>query len=128
MSAFTIEKLPNELIVIITENAAYTPTEHFGQLKNAAIAEVVRFDRPGYIIDIANNNYDFDGILLAVEGLRVEGEALRRLPHYRGMLVVTADQEIKAIYAGMASQMFGGLIFRVFDTLDEALDYARANS
>ncbi|HEX3053604.1 MAG TPA: hypothetical protein VHP83_23290 [Aggregatilineaceae bacterium] len=126
MSEFTIEHSRTEPIVIVTERETYNPIEQMDLLIDAILAEVEHFDRPGYAIIVQKAKYNIDEVILGAQNIRVKGEKLRTHPKYRGSLFVSPYLFNKMALDGMSSDAFGKLFYQVFDTVEEALNFARS--
>jgi hypothetical protein len=125
---FTIQKLPQEPILIVHEMETYSPLQHIGQLIDAVLAQVEQFERPGYAVWIMKKTgFSFNEILEGAALVRDKGEALRNHPMYRGTLFVTTFDINKSAISGMSYEQLGKLFYHVFDSEDEALVFARAH-
>ncbi len=126
MSEFTIEHSRTEPIVIVTERETYNPIEQMDLMIDAIVAEVERFDRPGYAIVVQKAKYNMDEMIQGAQNIRVKGERLRNHPKYRGTLFVSPYLFNKMALEGLSSEAFGKLFYQVFDTVEEALNFARS--
>ena len=116
MTNFTIQKLPNESILIARELDSYTPSLHMGNFIDAVTAEVERFERPGYAIFVMKEaGYSFNEIMEGARLVRDKGEYLRCHPHYRGTLFVTSAAINKMAINGMSHEELGKLFYHVFE-------------
>ena len=128
MSQFTIQKLPQEPILVAREMDSYSPVLHMGALIDAVIVEVGKFERPGYAIFVMKQaGYSFNEIMEGAALVRDKGEVLRTHPMYRGTLFVTTFDINKNAIGGMSHEQLGKLFYHVFDSVDEALTFARAH-
>lgn len=126
MANFSIERVPNEPIVIVTEYNSYDTSKDVDLVIRAILAELEHFDRPGYAIIVERSGYNVEDILIAASEMRHKGERLRNHPRYRGALFVTSSDFNKLALDGMSSEALGNLKYNVFETLEEALAHARS--
>jgi hypothetical protein len=127
--SFTVVKYPNEPIIIQTFNEDYDMQAEIA-LSNRTTSEALdNSPEDGvYLIDVFNFQITFEEI---VKGANIVARGERPLWHHpklKQVVLVTADGLLRMAAEGMAASVFGGLKIPVFETLEEALAYARANS
>jgi hypothetical protein len=124
--SFRVERLAGEPILLVTV------PEDF-DVKNdlpAAIKQIREIldgsEEPVYHThDVHPFQMSFDDMMAAMR-LLTQGEmAILRHPNIREVLVAADDTMIRAAAKALALVPYGGLPVRVFETLDEALAYAR---
>lgn len=126
MPPYTIEKLSGEPIVIITTREGYDPSHHVGEAAEKVNELLDKLDNAVvFIQDLSSIKVDMDDIMVAADTTGRGSQAPFHHVNIRQLITVTQDPILKQSFAGMAGDMYGNLKMVIFDTLDEALDYAR---
>ena len=126
--SFTIERLPDEPIILFRVGEGYRITTDL----DPAIAEIMQMldalDERVYLVldESLEPTPTMEELLIATQVLTRGENPLFHHPNIRVLLVITTDEVLRLSYQGAASEMFGQLHAEIFDTLDEALAYARA--
>lgn len=126
---YTVKKLPDQPVLILTLLQGYDITRDFPQ----SYAEVYRFlettDEPVYyIVDLSETAIDMNLILEGIKRTSVNTRGTFRHPMTRGVIFVTPDAIAGSVAAGLSHETFGNIEARVFDSLDDALDYVQAHT
>jgi len=127
---FDIKKIPDAPVVIGSWYEGFKFVEQgaqYDQEANAILDE--QQDPVFYVIDMSQlTTISIDGIVeVARTGARVP-TAAHRHPMNRETIIVSNKRIIKLAVKGMASAAFGYMNIRLFETLEEALDYINNNS
>jgi len=124
--SFTIVKYPNEPIIVQTFNADYNVALEM-PVSNPAIYSAIDAapEDKVFLIDIFNFSIALDDIIKSASTVARGEKSLWHHPKLKQVILVTTDEVLRMSAKGMASQAFGGLQIPVFETLDEALAYAR---
>ena len=123
----TIEKLPNEPIVILTLSEDYDWATEAAADDHEISALFDSLDQPVYyIMDTSAFNPDLSTIIQSTNQA-ARGEApIFRHPNICGVIMVTQSDLKRLAAKGMDSDAFGHLDIKVFGTLEEALAHVRA--
>ena len=128
MSTFTLEQLPGEPIIVLTLDRAYNFVTDFPKSYAQVYALLECAAEPVfYITDVTNASFDLDTIILAANKTSGEKSGTFRHPKIKGVILVTTDDALHLAAQGLTSEIYGNVPARAFDTLDEALAYARAH-
>lgn len=125
---YTIDQLPGERIITIKiDPSDHSPAnaQRFAQELTALLD--AQTDR-AFLITIMPDDYAFDmeDLLQGTQVIKSQTEVYRHR-NVAGIAAVTTDPTLKAAYQGLSHEAFGSLYVNAFDTLDEAIRYARAN-
>jgi hypothetical protein len=126
MPPYTIEKLPDEPIVIITLNESFSVTAHQDQ----SILDLRKtFDAQPepviYIQDLLLLTITFSELAELASLLTRTPTALFRHPKIKKIISVTTDKALLLTYKGLRTDLFGRIDITAVDTLDKALALAR---
>ena len=128
MEGYSIQKLPDEPIIIaqlsrsITFEDRPSDPESAHQTQELLDAQEEPFF---YIFDMSEVELDIKNMILAANrGAGQEGTSLRH-PMIKELLVVTSSKLINLAAKGLNSDIFGRVPTSVFETVDDALVYAR---
>ncbi len=126
MSA-TIKKLPGEPIVIQTMSPDYKLVNELPPALPKLLAFLDALEEPVFwLLDISAVAVITVEDLLTGTELVARGEhALYRHPKIKYVVYISTKSMIKMAVDGMAKEAFGKFPISVFDTLDEALVFAR---
>lgn len=128
MSSFSFELLSDEPILIATIYPSFTLRGDFERYLSEAASTLDSLDQPVcYITNIHDIKMDvFQDFLVGInKSFRGAGAVIHH-PNYGPSIIVSTDKLMKLAAKGLNSEIFGNLSIPVFDTLDEALDHARA--
>lgn len=123
----TVQKLPNESIVIDKMSADYCLSAELP----VGISKLFEFadgliDPVFWIVDASEiQEITIEDILTGTELLIKGKKPFYRHPKIREVLYVSTSRLIRMAAAGLKNDLFGNLKISVFDTLEAALEYAR---
>ncbi len=124
--SYHIEKYPDEPIIV---NTLYEDFDYVTENDPATAAEFALLEAatdPQYLIVVFYWVPDVQEMLEGSSAVARGPNAIWHHPKIKQLLIVTTSEVIKAILVGMASsEMFGNLNAKMFDSLDDALAYAR---
>ncbi len=122
------KKLDNEPIVVVTlpkdyDLAAELPVQlpKYLQLLNAATEPVY------WIVDARNSPLKGEEIALGASLVARGEHPLYHHPNIRQVIYVTSARIMKLAADGLKAEPFGHVNIKLFDDLDQALEYARQN-
>jgi len=123
--SFTIQKAPDLPVVILSVETRHILEELEGF--DAPLTELLDAQtQPVFLVA------DLTGMAISLDDLTVGASAIGRTPaarlHHpsvRENLIVTRDGMMKLAVAGLRTATFGSAAVRVFDTVEQALDYCR---
>ena len=123
----SIQKLPNELIVIDTIPPDYHLSVELPQEMSKLFEAADHLEAPVFwIVDVsAVKEMTIEDLLTGTELLIRGKNPLYRHRNIREVLYISTSQLIKLAAAGLASDLFGNLKIQVFESLEAALQYAR---
>ncbi|MBN1427059.1 MAG: hypothetical protein JXB07_01660 [Anaerolineae bacterium] len=127
MSTYTIKKLPDAPVVVITVTEDYDPSKDVME----AVEEVNRLldtldEQIFFIQDLTNIKVDFEDIMVAADSTGRGSEAPFHHVNIREIITVTANPLLRQVFGGMDSEVYGNVRTIVVDTLEEAMAYARS--
>jgi hypothetical protein len=127
MSTHQIEKLPGEPILVSTMPEARNVTDDLLTTIDQIMEHLDAADEPLYYIANFSRGMKLslqDVIRAANQAARGSNTMLHH-PNLREFLVVTDTRIIDLAARGLDSEIFGNVPVSVFQTLEEALEYAR---
>jgi hypothetical protein len=122
---YTIEKLPDEPIIIQTIRSDSSATEVPDSM--STMRELLESaDTALFVIyDVSHASFGVQDILSGSNEASRSERPLLKHPNIRETLVVSTSDLVKMAARGMNSPIFGNIALKVFDTLEEALTYCR---
>ena len=124
MTKYTIEKLPNEPVIVMKAHEDYDPSEHAGEGAKALNRILDELDGPVFFIqDLTRMKVDFEDILVGASTIGRGDAAPFHHSNIREIIAVTQDPTIRMVIEGMATDVYGNVHTIILDTLGEALDY-----
>jgi len=126
-TSYSVEKLsdPPIILSILFEN--YSVSRDMAASDEASRAILDASDELLFTVtDITHVKFTFEDILFAATQGARGSKPLWHHPKIREMILISPSTMIKYAAKGMNSPVFGNLAIRVFDTVDEALAYCRA--
>jgi hypothetical protein len=128
MSGITIEMLPDEPILLATYNNTFSFKEEGQIVQERVIAAFESASEPVfYIVDMREEPaFDFQEFLALTSQITRGQNALLHHPKMKENLIITQNNFFKVAARGLSADVFGGVKARIFDTLEEALAYARS--
>jgi hypothetical protein len=123
---YSVEKLHGQPIVLFTASDDYSITNELMQsIVDAEQVISVQREPVYYIQDLrAITIADMDEYIMGSNALNRGDSPLYHHPKIKKVISVTADDTLKMAFEGMQSALFGNTDVLIFDTLDEALDFA----
>jgi hypothetical protein len=128
MAGFTLEKLPDEPIIVMT----YLDTWNKAQDVDLSMKQVIELmdtlDEPVfYVVDVTiEPKFALQDLIVFTQQLTQGGNPILKHRNMREHLVVTRSLPVKVATKGLNSAAFGKIPSQAFDTLAEALTYARS--
>jgi hypothetical protein len=126
--SYSFELLPDEPILIATMYDSFS-IKHDAEAHLSELASILDGldQRVCYISDIRALKINvFQDFLAAVSKAFRGNEAVIKHPNITTTIIVSTAELIKLSAKGLNTEVFGHLSLPVFDTLDEALAYARS--
>ena len=125
--SYTIEKLPGEPIIIVTTHPDFDAEAEYPLVRKEVAELLSRQPAPVfYIMDYTHLSAGLDEIMIVASGRTRQPDANLRHPNVWQAIVVTNQDILRMAARGVSGEVFGGFDVPTFDTLDEALAYARA--
>ena len=130
MPGFTVEKYEHEPIVLVTYLEEWNSQADVKAATSAVLALLAAAEEPVfYIVDMTiEPKFKLDDLLTITSQLTRTSTALLKHPNMLEHLLVTRNAVMKLAAKGLSSDAFGGIRGHTFETLDEALAYARGTS
>jgi hypothetical protein len=127
MSTATFNKLPDEPILILTLSGSSTDLSDPEQSHNQLHSFLDSISEPVFLIlDMSNAQLGLDDLMRgASDAFRGDNPTFKH-PNIREVLQVSDDPTLELAAEGMNSAVFGNIKIRLFETLEDALAYARA--
>jgi hypothetical protein len=123
---FTIDRLADIPVLLFVQNGSPVAAEA-GSIVSGLIAALDVQREPVFlIVDARALTLSLDELTGAAGNAAQRPDGLLHHANVRENLVVTGDGILKLAVYGMRSKTFGGVKIRPFSTVDEALDYCRA--
>jgi hypothetical protein len=126
--SYTVEKLPNEPIVVCTFHADFKIGVEGDVSLNTNIALLDKqTERVYYIVDCTYATFNLDD---AIQGanMTTRQKQLFKHPKIIESIFVTQSRLIKLVVQGLNNPMFGSIAVHVVDSLNAALAYARSQA
>jgi hypothetical protein len=124
MTTFTIEKLPDEPIIVVwlsedwnEESGSSRVVQQLRELLDSSEEKVF------YIGDVRNLRYTISEL---IQSAQVISKLLKHPNIIESMMVVEGNPLIKLATEGLKTDVFGNVPVSVYETVDEALTCARA--
>jgi hypothetical protein len=123
----TIQKLPNEQIVVDTMSPDYHLSVELPQGISKLFEVADGLAEPVFWIVDASvvKEVTIEDLLTGTELLIRGKNPLYRHRNMREVLYVSTSPMVRLAAAGLANELFGNLKIRVFDNIESALQYAR---
>ncbi|MBN2304760.1 MAG: hypothetical protein JXQ72_09805 [Anaerolineae bacterium] len=126
MATYTVQKLPDESIVIITTHEGYDPSQHVTEAAKAVNRVLDKVSGPVvFIQDLTSVKTDMDDIMVAADTTGRGDAAPFHHANIGEIITVTQDPILRRVFEGMQTDTYGNIKMVILDTLDEALAYAR---
>lgn len=121
-----LRKLPDERIIIRTFGKDYSYARDRRHVLNEDVALLDAQPEPVFhVLDLRELDLSFDDLLTGTHSATKESRFFGH-PKQFELVVVTTSAFLKLAAKGMSSPIFGSQKVRVFDTVEHALEYARA--
>lgn len=127
MAPFSVAVLPGEPIILVTLDEDFNVGDHI-HLADAETRDILSNTQETFfdIIDTTRWRVDFDQMLQAASaGARGE-DPIWKHPQIRRVIFVTQNRMLVMAAHGLRTATFGNLEALVFNSLDEALTWCRA--
>lgn len=123
--SYSVEKLPDAPVMLLTFYSDFS-MRHEGE---AAVADMLKVldaqDKPiFYVSNMLHATLNFEDVMLGAT-LATRGAALLKHPNIREVISVTDSKAYKLVFKGFNTVTFGYIPVRIFETLEEALNYCR---
>jgi hypothetical protein len=128
MTTFTVEKLPEDPILLATMTAEYSVSRDQQASDDAARALLAELVEPMYlVVDITKVKLSIDDITLGSNRAAREGHnPLWHDPRIKQIVFVSTNKAVHLAAKGVNTLPFGFSNVKVFNTLDEALAHCRS--
>jgi len=124
--AYTIQQKPGSLILSFSHEPDGSVMVDLVRSLDKAMALLDNLPEPVHlIIDFRRASMDVDDLLKVSSTLALGPSPVTHHPRVAATLFVSADSSVRLATSGLASPAFGGVKLAQFDTLEEALSYAR---
>ncbi len=127
MSAYTIEKMADRPVLVITHHAAYKPAEHIESLIEELFAALDSVDEPVFVISVLVDAQLNVQDMMAAGNIQAKyTQRFHEHPNYRGILYVPSPKFLphyKKVMEGLKTDQFGGQRGIVMESLEDALTY-----
>jgi hypothetical protein len=131
MSEFTVEKLPDEPIVLVwlSSSKRLETTDDFEKNRRLFNDLLDSLEEPIYFIyDLSDVKFELSDVVVgANRGAGSPAGSLRH-PNVKEVIAVTKSKLINLAARGLKSAVFGNVPVSIFETRDEALAYARTQA
>jgi hypothetical protein len=122
------KKLEDEPIVIVTLPIDYNLAAELPKLMPQYINLLNAATEPVYwVVDARNSSLTVEEIILGASLLARGEHPLYHHPNVREVIYVTSSQIMKLAADGMKGDSFGNVNIKMFDDLDQAMDYIHKN-
>lgn len=122
------KKLENEPIVIVTLPTEYNLAVELPKLMPKYISLLNAATEPVYwIVDARDSSLKVDEIILGASLVARGEHPLYHHPNIREVIYVTSSRIMKLAAEGLKGDAFGHVNIKLFDDLDQALEYIRQN-
>jgi hypothetical protein len=128
MTGYTLEKLPDAPILIVTYLETWNTASDMSLAEQQVIDCLDSLDQPVfYIIDVTiEPKFALQDLLVFTQQITQGGNPILKHRNMREHLVVTRSLPMKVATKGLNSPAFGKIPSQAFETLEEALTYARS--
>ncbi|GEM_PF-730676 len=124
---YHIERLPGEPIIVSTILPGYSVVRDQPNSDADTRAILDQSDEPLYlVVDITRFKFNLDDVVRGANQGGRGAESLWHHPKIKKLIWVSPSPVVRLAARGLNSPTFGGIAAEVFDTIDEALAYARA--
>ena len=123
---YSVEKLPDEPIVISTISASFSMDQYEQFLDD--LTELLDMQtEPVYHVTVVNkHSFSFQEVLVSTNRSSRGPNPILHHPNLAGMVTVTTNKIIRLASKGLNSEIFGNIHIDLFETMDEALDFVRS--
>lgn len=123
------KKLENEPIVIVTLPTDYNLAAELPKVMPQYISFLNSATEPVYwIVDARNSSLTVEEIVLGASLVARGEHPLYHHPNIREVIYVTSSQIMKLAAEGLKGEAFGRVNIKLFDDLDQAMDYIHNNT
>ncbi len=130
MSTYEIEKLPGEPILVCTLSETWSVSNDLSATIDQITEHLDAADEPLYYINDVSGGLkvDLKDVILAANQAARGSSAIFHHPNFKKFLMVTDLKLFELAVRGLDSEIFGNVPVAVFQTLEEALEYAHNGS
>jgi hypothetical protein len=126
MMSFKVERLPGEPIVV---TILFEDFDLKSEIVLANKAEHDLFDaspEPVFMIVVFRARQTLDEMMQGASVAGREKGAVLHHPNVREVMFVSREKAVHMLAQGLATEIYGNVPVKAFDTLDDALGYARS--
>jgi hypothetical protein len=121
-----LEKLPNEPIIYGDMGVNFNFREDIENYLTTVFQLLDQQPEPVfYIVDLIGNHMSLDDVMVALQKSTKQMDILHH-PNVREFVIVATSPMLKLSAKGLNSSVFGRVKTAVVDTMQDALDYCRA--
>ncbi|HML24145.1 MAG TPA: hypothetical protein PKD09_21000 [Aggregatilinea sp.] len=126
---YQYQQFPNEPIIVSTLLPSYRVEIDALSYSSDGKALLDKVSQPVFFIeDFTRSTLDMQDLAYGASVVAKDPTSLLRHPNIRQILYVTDSEIMRLSASGMNNEVFGNLKIQVFDTLQEALAYARSQN
>ena len=123
--AYTIEKLPDEAIVVFSGGADFIPDEGPQMMDDMLAVLDAQPENVYFVSNLGGLQLNVDHVVEGSSLMTRGPKAVFHHPRIIENIFVTSSGFLKLAAQGLSAPLFGGLQVKIVDSLDEALDYCR---
>ncbi|MBN1681023.1 MAG: hypothetical protein JW966_12110 [Anaerolineae bacterium] len=124
MKPYTLKKLDDQPVVVLTVSADYQVTRDMPESRAELNAFLDTIDEPVfYILDLREASFSLDDIIRGASMGGRGSEASWHHPKLRRVILISGEDMVKLAAKGLSADVFGNLNVSVYDSLDKALAY-----
>lgn len=122
------KKLPDEPVVVVTLPKEYDLAAEMPKLMPMYLNFLDTTPTPVYwIVDARNSSLKVEEIIIGASLVARGEHPLYRHKNIRQVIYITSSEIMKLAAEGLKSEAFGRISIKIFDSLDTALKFTRAN-
>lgn len=126
MSTYSVQILPDAPVILSTAFDTWRVSTDMTPFIEDFLEQIQQIDYPVYYIaDLSEWRPNFNDVVMAANQAARSANAMLHHPMVREFLVVTDMRLVDLAARGLNAEVFGSVPVKVFQTVDEALAYAR---
>lgn len=126
MSTYSVQILPDAPVILSTAFDTWRVSTDMTPFVEEFLSQIQQIDHPVYYIaDLTAWQPNFNDVVMAANQSARSANAMLHHPMVREFLVVTDMRLVDLAAKGLNADVFGNVPVKVFQTLDDALAYAR---